>query len=82
MKTKRHKTALDTFMVVDKIKVTRFQSQNLKESVWMWPQDWDKHHNQLRRSLQYLELKVRMIWTFEPIEDAMLLLFPEMMRFP
>jgi len=31
-------------MVVDKIKVTRFQSQNLKESVWMWPQDWDKHH--------------------------------------
>jgi hypothetical protein len=35
---KRKKTtALDTFMVVDKIKVTKFDEQNLRDSVWMWP---------------------------------------------
>lgn len=66
-------------MVVDKIKVTKFHEQNLKDSVWMWPQDWEKNILSLRRSQQYIEFKVKLIWTFEPIEDAMLLLFPEMM---
>lgn len=48
----------------------------------MWPQDWNKYHKQLRMSHQYIELKIKLIWSFEPIEDAMLLLFPEMLKFP
>jgi len=50
MPEKKKTTALDTFMVVDKIKITKFQQSNLKESVWMWPQDWNKYHKQLRMS--------------------------------
>jgi len=69
-------------MVVEKIKVTKFEQQNLKDSVWMWPQDWEMNHLLLRRCKQYIDLKVKLIYIYEPVEDALLLLLPEMMRFP
>jgi hypothetical protein len=69
-------------MVTSDSHVTSFKPLNISEQVWMWPKEWKQHHIALKKSHQYLQMKVKLYWTFESKNDAMQQLFPEMMLFP
>lgn len=67
--------------VSDKV-LTKFVSDNISSAIWMLPQDWKSEFRGIKRTFQFILLKVRLYSMFEPAEEGLGLAFSELMKFP
>jgi len=52
------------------------------ERIWMLPREWEEWHSCVRGTHQYIIMRIKLYFTFEGIEDAIMLTFNELMNFP
>lgn len=48
----------------------------------MLPQEWDEWHIQIRKTYQYIQMKIKLFFIYEELDNAISTTFKELMNFP
>lgn len=52
------------------------------DHLWMMPQEWESCHYQIRKSYQYIQMKIKLFFIYEEKDNAISTTFKELMNFP
>lgn len=69
----------------DKPEKNSLFSNHDQHQVWMLPQEWKEWSHKpggIRGTYQFIIMKIKLYFAYEPIEDAIKLTFKELMDFP